>query len=114
MLPRLVTSEPYRFVHRPPYTGTFLIITGFGLALQSWDATFLIVVIAGVAFIIEEKVPVAEFGEIYTVYSTNTKKNYSFPLLKKDFINRNQNAPESIQAIDKKPVPVMLGLIKIR
>jgi protein-S-isoprenylcysteine O-methyltransferase Ste14 len=74
----VVDTGPYRFVRHPSYTGVLLIQVGLGLALQSWGAVLIAVVLFGLAFgyrmRVEEKVLVAELGENYTSYKSRTKK----------------------------------------
>ena len=75
---KVVDTGPYRLVRHPSYTGGLLIFAGMGLALQSWGAILLIVLIFGLAFgyriYVEEKVLVSEFGEEYVEYAKRTKR----------------------------------------
>jgi protein-S-isoprenylcysteine O-methyltransferase Ste14 len=75
---KVVTRGPYRLVRHPSYTGALMIVTGVGLALQSWGAVLVILLIAGLAFgyriRMEEKVLVSELGEEYLPYSKRTKR----------------------------------------
>jgi len=75
---KVVDKGPYRLVRHPSYTGGLLIFVGMGLALQSWGAVLLIVLIFGLAFgyriYVEEKVLVSEFGEEYVEYTKRTKR----------------------------------------
>jgi len=75
---KVVDKGPYRLVRHPSYTGGLLIFVGMGLALQSWGAVLLIVLIFGLAFgyriYVEEKVLVSEFGEEYVEYAKRTKR----------------------------------------
>ena len=75
---KVVDKGPYRLVRHPSYTGGLLIFAGMGLALQSWGAILLIVLIFGLAFgyriYVEEKVLVSEFGEEYVEYTKRTKR----------------------------------------
>ena len=75
---RVVDSGPYRLVRHPSYTGGLLIFTGLGVALQSWGAILLIVLMFGLAFgyrmYVEERVLVSELGEEYVNYTRRTKR----------------------------------------
>jgi protein-S-isoprenylcysteine O-methyltransferase len=42
----LITTGPYRYIRHPSYTGTFLTIIGFGLALTNWLSLVLMLVIS--------------------------------------------------------------------
>ncbi len=74
---KVVNSGPYRLVRHPSYTGGLLIITGVGLALRSWGAVLVILVITGFAYgyriEMEERVLVSELGEAYVQYQKTTK-----------------------------------------
>ncbi len=73
----IVRTGPYRFVRHPSYTGTLLTLTGIGLAVQSWGAVLVLLLVFGIVYgyriPIEEKVLVAHIGEEYRDYMKNTK-----------------------------------------
>lgn len=75
---RVVETGPYRLVRHPSYTGGLLIFVGLGLALQSWGAILLLVLMFGLAFgyriYVEEKVLVSELGDEYIKYTKRTKR----------------------------------------
>ena len=75
---KVVKTGPYRLVRHPAYTGALLIMVGVGLALQSWGAVLVILVIFGLTFgyrmRTEEKVLVNELGEEYVQYMKTTKR----------------------------------------
>jgi len=75
---KVVENGPYRLVRHPAYTGTFLILAGVGLALQSWGAILLLALMFGLAFgyrmYLEEGVLISELGDEYIQYSKRTKR----------------------------------------
>ena len=75
---KVVDSGPYRLVRHPSYTGVLLILMGVGLALQSWGAVLLLLLIFGLAYgyriHVEEKVMISELGDDYIKYSQRTKR----------------------------------------
>jgi len=74
---KVVKSGPYRLVRHPSYTGSLLIITGVGLALRSWAAVLVILLLVGSALgyriRMEEKVLATELGDEYEQYRKTTK-----------------------------------------
>jgi protein-S-isoprenylcysteine O-methyltransferase Ste14 len=74
----VVKTGPYRLVRHPAYSGALLIMVGIGLALQSWGAVLVILVIYGSTFGYrmrnEEKVLVSELGDEYVRYMKTTKR----------------------------------------
>jgi protein-S-isoprenylcysteine O-methyltransferase len=74
----VVKTGPYRLVRHPSYTGALLIIVGIGLALQSWGAVLVLLVISGLTYGYrihrEEKVLVSELGAEYIRYMKTTKR----------------------------------------
>ena len=74
---RVVRAGPYRLVRHPSYTGALMIITGVGLALRSWVAVLVILVLVGSAFRyrirMEEGVLAAALGDEYREYRKTTK-----------------------------------------
>ena len=75
---KVVDKGPYRLVRHPSYTGAFLIFVGLGLALQSWGAILLLVLMFGLAYgyrmYKEEKAMISELGDEYIKYSKRTKR----------------------------------------
>jgi len=75
---KVVATGPYRLVRHPAYTGGLLILVGIGLALQSWGAVLLLLLIIGPAYgyriYVEERVLVSEFGDEYVKYTKRTKR----------------------------------------
>jgi protein-S-isoprenylcysteine O-methyltransferase Ste14 len=75
---KVVQTGPYRLVRHPSYTGALLIMVGIGLALQSWGAVLIILVISAITYgyriRMEEKVLVSELGDEYLQYMKKTKR----------------------------------------
>jgi len=75
---KIVEMGPYRLVRHPAYTGALLILMGLGLALQSWGAILLLVLLFGLAFgyriYVEERVLVSELDDEYVKYTKRTKR----------------------------------------
>ena len=75
---KVVDTGPYRLVRHPGYTGGLLILAGLGLALQSWGAVLLLLLIIGPAYgyriYVEERVLVSELGDEYVKYTKRTKR----------------------------------------
>jgi protein-S-isoprenylcysteine O-methyltransferase Ste14 len=75
---KVVKTGPYRLVRHPSYTGALLIIVGVGLALQSWGAVLVLLLVFGITFgyriRMEEKVLVSELGDEYVQYKKTTKR----------------------------------------
>jgi protein-S-isoprenylcysteine O-methyltransferase Ste14 len=68
---RLVVTGPYRFVRHPAYTGTFLIVTGQSIAMNSWSGLLLAFALSPFAIMrvsYEEKELVGRFGATYLDY----------------------------------------------
>lgn len=79
---KVITKGPYRFVRHPSYTGLLLAELGVGLALGSWEATILILLVSGAAVgyrvRVEEGLLVSELGEAYALYRKKTKRLIPF------------------------------------
>jgi len=75
---KVVEAGPYRYVRHPSYTGALIIFSGLGLALQSWGAVVVLVLIFaavyGYRIRVEEEALISELGEAYIAYSRRTKK----------------------------------------
>lgn len=75
---KVVKTGPYRLVRHPSYTGALMIIVGVGLALQSWGAVLVLLLVFSITFgyriRMEEKVLVSELGDEYTQYMKTTKR----------------------------------------
>ena len=73
----IIREGPYRFIRHPSYTGALLTLTGIGLAIQSWGALLVLLVIFcivyGYRIHIEEKALIQHTGEEYTAYMQTTK-----------------------------------------
>ena len=75
---RVVDIGPYRLVRHPSYTGIMITLAGLGLAVQSWTALLVLLVIFGVAYgyriRVEEKTLLSELGSDYANYMKRTKR----------------------------------------
>ena len=80
----IIRRGPYRFIRHPSYTGTLLTLTGVGLAVRSWGAFLILLLIFGIVYSyrisVEEKALVAQFGNDYIAYMKKTKKLIPFIL----------------------------------
>jgi protein-S-isoprenylcysteine O-methyltransferase Ste14 len=75
---KVVSNGPYRLVRHPSYTGALLSSMGLGLALGSWGALLVILLIFGLVFgyriSVEEKTLRANLGDDYAMYMKRTKR----------------------------------------
>jgi len=66
------------------YTGQVLFFIGFGMALQSWVALLVILILTGILYTArirsEEKLLVAKLGNEYVEYMKRTKRIIPFLL----------------------------------
>jgi protein-S-isoprenylcysteine O-methyltransferase Ste14 len=73
----IIREGPYRFIRHPSYTGALLTLTGIGLAIQSWGALLVLIVIFcivyGYRIHIEEKALILHSGKEYAAYMKTTK-----------------------------------------
>jgi protein-S-isoprenylcysteine O-methyltransferase Ste14 len=73
----IIREGPYRFVRHPSYTGALLTLAGIGLAVQSWGALLILLLIFGIVYgyriHVEEKALVTQTGEKYVAYMKETK-----------------------------------------
>lgn len=80
----VVRAGPYRFIRHPSYTGALLTLIGTGLAIQSWGALLVLLLIFGFVYgyriVVEEKVLVTHAGEEYIAYMKETKMLIPFAL----------------------------------
>jgi len=78
----VVDEGPYRILRHPGYTGVLFGMTGLGLALQSWVALVLLLLVTTAALAyrtrVEEKFLVAELGDDYVRYMARTKRVIPF------------------------------------
>jgi len=74
----VVENGPYKYVRHPSYTGALLILIGLGLAVQSWGAVLVLILLFSLAYgyrmHIEEKILISELGEPYFEYKKRTKR----------------------------------------
>jgi protein-S-isoprenylcysteine O-methyltransferase Ste14 len=73
---QLVTRGPYRWLRHPAYTGGFLAMIGFHLAMGGWVSTLLTAITLLPSFIyrikVEEEVLLSVFGAEYQAYRHRT------------------------------------------
>jgi protein-S-isoprenylcysteine O-methyltransferase Ste14 len=72
----LVTRGPYRWLRHPAYSGSILTLVGFPLALGTWVAALLVLILCFAGFFyrmqIEERVLLEVFGDEYREYIEHT------------------------------------------
>ncbi len=75
---RLIQTGLYRYMRHPSYTGTFITVLGYGLALTNWLSLAIMLSVAGLAYgwrmRVEEAAMVEAFGEEYRQYMRRTKR----------------------------------------
>jgi protein-S-isoprenylcysteine O-methyltransferase Ste14 len=75
---KVVEAGPYRYVRHPSYTGVLLFFVGMGLAVSSWVAVIIGVLVFAVAYgywmYSEEKVLVQKLGSCYVDYMKRVKR----------------------------------------
>ena len=79
---RVVDKGLYQLVRHPSYTGALMTFVGLGLAVQSWGAVFVLVVMFGLAYgyriRVEERALASELGQDYVSYMKRTKRLIPF------------------------------------
>jgi len=74
----VVENGPYKYVRHPSYTGALLILIGLGLAVKSWGAVLVLILLFSLAYgyrmHIEEKALISELDEQYIEYKKRTKR----------------------------------------
>jgi len=72
----VVSAGPYRYIRHPAYTGSLITLAGLGLALGSWVAALLMLVIFRVVYAyrvkVEEAFLLSSLGEEYRAYMERT------------------------------------------
>ncbi len=75
---KVVKNGPYKLIRHPSYTGLLLTLIGIGLALQSWGAVIILILVFGCTFgyriHIEEKLLISELNGEYIQYMKKTKR----------------------------------------
>ncbi len=78
----VIDKGPYRYLRHPMYTGELMAYVGLGLAVQSWVAILVILVLYGILYgnriRIEERLLAAELGDDYVQYMKRTKRIIPF------------------------------------
>lgn len=79
---RVVDKGPCPLVRHPSYTGVMLIFIGLGLAVQSWPATLVMLLVFAVAYgyrmMVEEKILTTQLGQEYVDHMRLTKRLIPF------------------------------------
>lgn len=72
----LIQKGPYKLIRHPAYTGALLTIVSLGIAMNSWIASLLILLLFLIIYIyrirIEEKALKDHFNDDYVEYCRNT------------------------------------------
>ncbi|MGH2521247.1 MAG: methyltransferase family protein [Anaerolineales bacterium] len=81
---RVVDRGLYRYLRHPSYTGTFITIVGYGLALTNWLSLLIMLALPGIVYAfrmkVEEAALLEAFGEEYRAYMRRTKRLIPFVL----------------------------------
>jgi protein-S-isoprenylcysteine O-methyltransferase Ste14 len=79
---KVVEKGPYRLVRHPSYTGVLITFIGLGLAVQSWGALLVLLVVFSLSFgyrmWVEERTLLSELGQDYASYMKRTKRLIPF------------------------------------
>lgn len=79
---RLIDTGPYRLVRHPSYSGSLLMVVGFGLCLGNIASLLSLMAFAGLALFrriqVEEHALTEAFGEQYHSYMRRTKRLIPF------------------------------------
>ena len=79
---KVVEKGPYRLVRHPSYTGVLITFIGLGLAVQSWGALLVLLVVFSLSFgyrmWVEERTLSSELGQDYASYMKRTKRLIPF------------------------------------
>ena len=79
---KVVDTGPYHLIRHPSYTGALIFYVGMGLAVQSWAAVLVAVIVFGAVYgyriFVEEKVLINELGNNYVDYKKRTKRIIPF------------------------------------
>ncbi|MGZ7119589.1 MAG: methyltransferase family protein [Methanobacterium sp.] len=79
---KVIDRGPYAYVRHPSYTGALMILVGIGLAVQSWGAAIMLIVLFAIAYgyriYVEEKAMISQFGDEYIQYAKRTKRIIPF------------------------------------
>ena len=79
---RVIDKGLYRYLRHPSYTGTFVTILGYALALGNWLSLAVMLLVPGLVYglrmWIEEAALIEAFGEEDRAYSRRTKRLIPF------------------------------------
>ena len=78
----VIEAGPYRYIRHPSYTGAFITLTGFGLAMGNWLGLAVLLCLMGIGYArrisVEEAALTAALGEPYAQYMRRTQKLVPF------------------------------------
>jgi len=81
---RVLDRGLYRYLRHPSYTGTFITVIGYALALNNWLSLVIMLVVPslvyGLRMRVEEAALTEAFGEEYRAYMRRTKRLVPFIL----------------------------------
>jgi protein-S-isoprenylcysteine O-methyltransferase Ste14 len=81
---RLMDRGLYHYLRHPSYTGTFMTLLGYGLALTNWLSLAVMLIVPGVVYgfrmRVEEAALAEAFGEEYRAYMRRTRRLIPFVL----------------------------------
>lgn len=79
---RVLDRGLYRYLRHPSYTGTFITIVGYALALGNWLSVAVMLVVPGLVYgwrmRVEEAALTEAFGDEYRAYMRRTKRLLPF------------------------------------
>jgi protein-S-isoprenylcysteine O-methyltransferase Ste14 len=78
----IVDTGLYCYLRHPSYTGSFITILGYGLALTNWLSLLIVLVLPGVVYAfrmrVEEAALCEAFGDEYRAYMRRTRRLIPF------------------------------------
>ncbi len=81
---KIIDTGPYRLIRHPAYTGVLIALLGTGIAISSWGATLLLLIVFTLAYgyrvSVEEKALASQLGDEYIRYMKRTKRLIPFLL----------------------------------
>ena len=79
---RVIDRGLYHYLRHPSYTGTFITILGYGLALTNWLSLAVMLIVPGIVYgfrmRVEEAALLEAFGEAYRTYMRHTRRLIPF------------------------------------
>ena len=78
----VIETGPYRYIRHPSYTGAFITLIGFGLAMGNWLGLAVLFCLMGIGYAyriaVEETALTTALGEPYAQYMRRTRKLVPF------------------------------------